>query len=52
LKKLPDTLSVEQKRTKIKNNLQSLREKGAIATIQRVIIFILFPTSVNFRSKQ
>ncbi|MDY0278190.1 MAG: putative DNA binding domain-containing protein [Acholeplasma sp.] len=30
LKKLPDILSIEQKRTKIKNNLQSLRKKGAI----------------------
>ena len=30
LEKLPDILSVEQKRTKIKNNLQTLRKKGII----------------------
>ncbi len=30
LEKLPDILSVEQKRTKIKNNLQNLRKKGLI----------------------
>lgn len=30
LKKLPDVLSIEQKRTKIKNNLQYLRRKGLI----------------------
>lgn len=30
LEKLPDILSIEQKRTKIKNNLQNLRKKGVI----------------------
>ncbi|MBT3210125.1 MAG: transcriptional regulator [Bacteroidetes bacterium] len=30
LEKLPDILSIEQKRTKIKNNLQALRKKGII----------------------
>lgn len=30
LDKLPDILSVEQKRTKIKNNLQYLRKQGII----------------------
>lgn len=30
LDKLPDVLSIEQKRTKIKNNLQYLRKKGTI----------------------
>ena len=30
LKKLPDILTIEQKRTKIKNNLQYLRKQGVI----------------------